>query len=78
MVYEMPKNPVELLKRELRKRQFELLDVYSFRDYDVLRVLNKPRNKVLLYKSSRKINTIASSREIEEFASTIVKQLSQA
>lgn len=78
MVYEMPKNPVELLKRELRKRQFELLDVYSFRDYDVLRVLSKPRNKVLLYKSSRKINTIASSREIEEFASTIVKQLSQA
>lgn len=71
----MPKNLVKVVRNELAKRNVELLDVYSFRDHDVIRVFNKQSGKVVFYKSSRKVNTLTTREEIENLVLNITKQV---
>ncbi|MEM0001152.1 MAG: hypothetical protein QXH02_06960 [Desulfurococcaceae archaeon] len=71
----MPKNPTEVLREELRKLNIELLDIYSFKDHDVIRAYNKQVGKVILYRSKRKVNAITSREEATNLALEIVKQV---
>jgi len=71
----MPKNPTEVLREELRKFNIELLDIYSFKDHDVIRAYNKQVGKVILYRSKRKVNAITSREEATNLALEIVKQV---
>lgn len=70
----MAKRQSELLKEELRKLGLELLDVYTFKECDFIRVLNKQMGRVHIYRNTRKISTLASTNEIKELASTIAGQ----
>lgn len=69
----MPKNPAELLRRELEKLNVELLDIYTFRDLDVIRAYSKQTGKVIVYKSKRKITTLASQEDVKNLAVEIAK-----
>ncbi|MEM1639050.1 MAG: hypothetical protein QXJ69_03100 [Desulfurococcaceae archaeon] len=71
----MPKNPVVTLREELRKHNIELLDVYSFREHDIIRLYDKQSRKVILHKSKRKISSLLSREEIINFISEITKSI---
>jgi len=67
----MVKSPTEMLREELRKLGLELLDVYSFKDYDIIRIHDKRVNKVILYKSRQKVNTITSKEDASKLANEV-------
>lgn len=71
----MPKNPVAILREELRKHNIELLDVYSFREHDVIRLYDKQSRRVVLHKSKRKVNSLPSREEIISLVSEIIKSI---
>ncbi len=69
----MPKTPSVILREELKSRNIELLDIYSFKDHDVIRVRDKLTGKVALYTSKRKVNTLSSKEEIVKLADELKK-----
>ena len=71
----MPKNKTEWLRAELDKLGLELLDIYGFKDVDHIRVKDKLTGKVSLYKSKRKIATLASVEEARALAQEIAKSI---
>ena len=73
----MPKNPVVVLREELAKHNIELLDVYSYRDRDVIRILDRQAGKVKLYISKRKINSAVSKEDINGIVVDLLKNLSR-
>lgn len=70
----MPKTPSVILREELRKHGLELLDVYCFKDHDIIRVYNKQSGKVSLYQTKRKINTLTSRDELLSIVMDILKR----
>lgn len=62
-----------MLKEELEKLNIELLDIYSFKDHDVIRAHNKQSGEISLYKSRQKVSTITSREDASKLALEIVK-----
>jgi len=71
----MPKSLTEILKRELSIRELELLDIYTFKKKDVLRILDKKTSRVLLYETTKKISSLASIDEVKTLAAEVTKIL---
>lgn len=72
----MPKSKTELLRVELEKVGLELLDVYSFKDTDYIRVKYKLGMNVVIYESKRKVNTLTSIEDVRALALDIAKKAS--
>ncbi|MEM4717607.1 MAG: hypothetical protein QXE81_02470 [Desulfurococcaceae archaeon] len=70
----MPKTLSVILREELRKHGIELLDIYCFRDYDLIRVYNKQAGKVFLYQTKNKISSLPSRDELVSVVIDIVKR----
>ena len=71
----MPKSLTEILKRELSIRELELLDIYTFKKKDVLRILDKKTSRVLLYETTKKISSLASIDGIKTLVAEVTKIL---
>ncbi len=71
----MPKNPSILLKEELLKNQFELLDIYRFKDHDLIRVKNILSNKVFLVKVSKHVTDIVSQEDLKDVVKKILDEV---
>ncbi|MFZ8783318.1 MAG: hypothetical protein ACO2OR_04975 [Desulfurococcaceae archaeon] len=71
----MPKSLTETLKRELSIRELELLDIYTFKKKDVLRILDKKTSRVLLYETTKKISSLASIDEVKTLVAEVTKIL---
>jgi hypothetical protein len=71
----MPRNPSVLLREELDKLNIELLDIYSFREHDVIRVRSKTTGRVILYTSKRKVNTLATREDVVKLVEEISRQV---
>ena len=71
----MPRNPSVLLREELDKLNIELLDIYSFREHDVIRVLSKTTGRVILYTSKRKVNTLTTREDVVKLVEEISRQV---
>jgi hypothetical protein len=71
----MPKSLTEILKRELSIRELELLDIYTFKKKDVLRILDKKTSRVLLYETTKKISSLASIDEVKTLVAEVTKIL---
>ena len=71
----MPKSLTEILKRELGTHELELLDIYTFKKKDVLRILDKKTGRVLLYETTKKISSLASIDEVKTLAAEVTKIL---
>jgi hypothetical protein len=69
----MPKNPAVLLREELSKHNIEVLDIYSFREHDVIRLYDKQARRVVLYKNKRKVNSLLYREEIANYVAEIIK-----
>lgn len=70
----MPKTPSIILREELAKSGFELLDVYVFKDFDVIRVLNKQTGAVLVHKTKRRVSTMVSKEDISQIINELTKK----
>lgn len=68
----MPKTPSILLKNELIKYGYELLDVYRYRDRDLVRLLDKHSGKVIIYESKKHIDELNTADEIKSIVSEII------
>ena len=71
----MPRNPSVLLREELDKLNIELLDIYSYREHDVIRVRSKTTGRVTLYTSKRKVNTLATREDVVKLVEEISRQV---
>jgi hypothetical protein len=71
----MPKSLTEILKRELSIRELELLDIYTFKKKDVLRILDRKTSRVLLYETTKKISSLASIDEVKTLVAEVTKVL---
>jgi hypothetical protein len=74
----MVKSLTEVLRRELSTQGLELLDIYVFRDKDVLRLLNKRTNSVHFYVMSKKLSSLTSSEDVKNFVLEIKKNLERS
>lgn len=70
----MPKNRTELLKTELEKLGFELLDVYSYRDTDFIRVRHKQSGAVFIYGSKKKVKMLTSQDDARSLVIDIARK----
>ncbi|MEM4481443.1 MAG: hypothetical protein QXK88_04700 [Desulfurococcaceae archaeon] len=73
----MPKRQAVLLRNELDKLGLELLDVYSYKEGDFIRALNRQTGRVHVHKSTRKITALTSMDDIKELASSIAGRRSR-
>jgi hypothetical protein len=71
----MPKSLTEILKRELSIRELELLDIYTFKKKDVLRILDRKTGRVLLYETTKKISSLASIDDVKTLVAEVAKVL---
>ncbi len=68
----MPKTPSIILKEELSKKQIELLDIYRFKDHDLIRVRNKLTNKVYLIKVEGHVSDIVTKEGLQNVIEKII------
>ncbi|WP_440059214.1 hypothetical protein ACSU1N_05350 [Thermogladius sp. 4427co] len=71
----MPKSIVRILESELARRGLTLLDIYSFKTHDLVRL--KAGGEVLIIKSNRKINTLTGKEDVVKFVEEILGSLSK-
>ncbi len=71
----MPKTPSIILKEELSKKQIELLDIYRFKDYDLIRVKNKLTNKVYLVKVEGHVSDIVIKEGLHNVIEKIISSI---
>ncbi|MGC9181248.1 hypothetical protein [Thermogladius sp.] len=69
----MPKSPVVILREEARKRGVEVLDVYSFKEVDLVRA--RVGNKVIVAESAKKVSTLTTKDEVVKFVEDLLKKL---
>jgi len=69
----MPKRPIEILREEAVKKGVSILDVYSFKEVDVVRL--KLGERVVLAYSNRKLTTLTSREEATKFIEELLKQV---
>jgi hypothetical protein len=74
----MVKSLTEVLRRELSTQGLELLDIYVFRDKDVLRLLSKRTNSVHFYVMSKKLSSLTSSEDVKNIVLEIKKNLERS
>ncbi|MCS7127769.1 MAG: hypothetical protein N3E36_00610 [Sulfolobales archaeon] len=73
----MPKQAIEKLKIELAKNSLRLLDVYRFKNKDLLRVLDLTSRRVLLIESPLQLTSIASSDDLAKVVERITQALKE-
>ena len=71
----MPKSPTILLKEELKKRSYELLDIYRFRDRDLIRLRNILTGEVHLVTSEKHVSDITSHDDLVEFVNRLLSKI---
>ncbi|MGC8954287.1 MAG: hypothetical protein ACP5N5_06180 [Desulfurococcus sp.] len=73
----MPKTISVLLRRELLKRDVELLDIYRFKDREFVRVKDRVAGRVMLYAPKIRLSSVTSredlARIVDEIASALRK-----
>ncbi len=69
----MPKRPIELLREEAVKKGVSILDVYSFKGVDVIRL--KLGEKTVVAYSNRKLATLTSREEASKFIEGLLKEV---
>lgn len=70
----MPKTPSITLKKMLSNTSYELLDIYRFKDHDLVRLKNTITNKVYLVRLEKHVSDLVNE---EDFKKTIEKILSE-
>ena len=70
----MVKSKTELLRRELEKLGFELLDIYSFKESDLVRVRHKHSSSVVVYETKKKVSSLVSVDDARALALEIAKK----
>ncbi|MEM3163109.1 MAG: hypothetical protein QXN38_01760 [Desulfurococcaceae archaeon] len=73
----MPKQAIAKLKIELAKRNLRLLDVYKFKNKDLLRVLDLASRKVLLIEPPLQLTNIASSDDLAKVVERVIQALKE-
>lgn len=73
----MPKQAIEKLKIELAKNSLRLLDVYRFKNKDLLRVLDLTSRRVLLIESPLQLTSITSSDDLAKVVERITQALKE-
>ncbi len=71
----MPKSPTILLKKELKKRSYELLDIYRFKDRDLIRLRNILTGEVHLITSEKHVSDLTSYEELVEFVNRLLSKI---
>ncbi|MEM1661761.1 MAG: hypothetical protein QXT88_01825 [Desulfurococcaceae archaeon] len=71
----MPKNPSVIFREELAKHGYELLDIYRYRDRDIVRFLDKNSGRVLLYESKKHIDELNTIDEVRSIVSEIMNYI---
>ncbi len=69
----MPKSPTVILREEARKRGVEVLDIYSFKEVDLVRA--RVGNKVIVAESAKKVSTLTTKDEVVKFVEDLLKKL---
>jgi len=69
----MPKTPSVILKEKLRLHNLELLDIYHFKDKDIIRYKDRATNKVYLYLSKKHVRDLIDSKELDTLVDELVK-----
>lgn len=74
----MPKSPTIILKNMLvEKTSYELLDIYRYRNYDLIRVKDKASNKVYLVKLEKHVTDLATKDDFNKALEQILKQVKE-
>jgi len=73
VVRSMPKTPSVVLREKLRLHNLELLDIYQFKDKDIIRYKDRGTNKVYLYFSGKRVRDLVDPKELDILVSELVK-----
>lgn len=73
----MPKQAIAKLKIELAKRNLRLLDVYRFKNKDLLRVLDLTSHKVILIEPPLQLTNVASNDDLAKVIERITQALKE-
>ncbi|MET1159900.1 MAG: hypothetical protein ABWW65_02970 [Thermoprotei archaeon] len=68
----MPKTPSVIVREELWKRGYELLDIYHYKDKDILRVKHRGTGKVFLYEIRKHVRDLTNREEIINLVNSII------
>ncbi len=74
---DMPKSPAVMLKEELKKRSYELLDIYRFKDKDLIRLRNVLTGKVYLVASEKHVTDITGPNDLNEFIDKLLSKIKE-
>jgi len=69
----MPKAPSIVLREKMRVHNLELLDIYHFKDKDIIRYKDRSANKVYLYFSKKHVRDLVDSKELDALVDELVK-----
>ncbi|MCY0868041.1 MAG: hypothetical protein OWQ48_02265 [Desulfurococcus sp.] len=72
----MPKTASVLLREALAKLDIELLDLYSFRDKDVIRVRDKASGRVAVLNLKTRVSSVTSRDDAVKVAGEVKSLLS--
>ncbi len=70
----MPKTMSVLLREEFERNGYELLDIYRFKDHDLVRFRHKLTGRVYVASSKIHVSDLASPEEIHELVGKLVKE----
>lgn len=74
----MPKSPTIILKNMLaEKTPYELLDIYRYKNYDLIRIKDKASNKVYLVKLEKHVTDLATEEDFNKALEQILKQVKE-
>jgi len=69
----MPKTASVVLGEKLKLHNLELLDIYHFKDKDIIRYKDRAANKVYLYFSKKHVRDLVDSKELDTLVDELVK-----
>ncbi len=73
----MPKTPSIMLKEELKKRSYQLLDIYRFKDKDIIRLRNMLTGKVYLVESEKHVSDIMGPDDLASFVEKLLSKIKE-
>ncbi len=70
----MPKTMSVLLREEFLRNGYELLDIYRFKDHDVIRFRHKLTGKIYIVESKRHVTELTGLEDVQELVRSLVEK----
>jgi len=73
----MPKTPSVILREELAKKGYELLDIYHGREKDTIRIKNLLNGRVYLIESNKHVRDLIGREDVIKFINELLSRIEE-